>query len=66
MKNPAPFIFLMMFLFIFSLMGTLIFGIGALFTPTSRCLTVFSIFFVALVLIVIWMVRQPTDKEKTK
>jgi len=64
--NAIVVTFLIVFLFTLSSLGSVIFGLAALFTPTPEYSILFLKCFITLVLIVIWVIRQPPDKEKIK
>jgi len=64
--NAVVVTFLIVFLFTLASLGSVIFGLVALFTPTPKYSLLFLKCFITLVLIVIWVIKQPQDKEKTK
>jgi len=63
MKNPIIFSFLITYLFILSLLGAIIFGVCTLFIPTFEFQVLFIACFLTLILLVIWVTKQPDERK---
>lgn len=65
MKNSIIFTMLVTVLYIVSFLGIILFGVAALFSEDFEYLVLCIICFIILLLIVIWVSKQP-KKEETK